>query len=237
MATMAQQPRERMLSLGIQALGDAELLALLWGHGSNGHSAIALADRLLKCHESLALVCQLNHREFTQHHGLGLAKFGQLQAALELSRRFWRHRIDRRPVMEDYSAIGRLLITELRHHREEVFAAVFLDTQQRFIFFEKLFTGGLDRAYVFPRTLVERCLVHNAASIILAHNHPSGCDQPSNADLAITHSLRDTLARLDISLMDHIIVAGNKARSLCLTQQAASGIKTDLFSHLGDRDV
>lgn len=228
---------QRLLSKGSTNLQDKELLCLLWQQSSDDNSITRQVDRLWRKHGRLQAICQLNLMELQQIRHLNRQHYGRLQASLEISRRFWTQPMDRQAIDQDYLAVARLLITQLKHHKHETFAVLFLDQQQRIISLEKLFHGSLGCAFVHPRVIIERCLAHNAASIILAHNHPSGRCDPSQADLAITQELQDLLARIDVTLYDHIIVADNKARSLCLTQNSLSGIKSDLFAYPGDKNV
>lgn len=207
-----KRPREKLLNQGVSALSDAELLAIFLRTGVAGKSAIDLANDLLK-EQSLAGLLKLSFTEFCQYKGLGLAKYVQIQAALEIAKRYLEQSLYRCDVMTDMQATKYFCSMHLAHLSYEVFACLFLDNHNRLISFKELFRGTIDKSVVYPREVVKQALLHNAANIIFAHNHPSGIIQPSQADIQITKRLRAALQLIDIQVLDHIIVAPGQSFS------------------------
>jgi DNA repair protein RadC len=200
------KPREKLAANGIDALNDAELLALLIGTGSAGTPVVDMAQRLLRSFGGLRGLLQAGRHRLEQQRGLGPAKSAQLLAALELSRRCLYEALLRSDPLESPEATERYLQSALGHHPNEVFACIFLDTRHRVIAFEELFHGTIDGATVYPRVVAEKALHHHAAAVIFAHNHPSGVSEPSLADQAITRRLKEALSLLDIRLLDHFVI-------------------------------
>jgi DNA repair protein RadC len=147
-------------------------------------------------------------------HGLGEAKYAQLQAVLEMARRHLQEQLQRETALDNPDTTRRYLLSRLRHHQHEVFACLFLDNRHRIICFEELFHGTIDGASVHPREVVKRALYHNAAAVILAHNHPSGIAEPSRADIQITRRLVEALALVDIRVLDHLVIGDAEGVSL-----------------------
>ena len=209
-----ERPREKLLMLGSEALSDAELLAILIHKGAPGLSALELARELLARHGCLNRIFSLSYEELSQHRGLGLAKYSQLQAAVELCRRLSAERIRPKTSITHPTDAETLLAAKLRGCEQEVFACLFLDARHRVIRFEKLFYGSIKHAEVYPREVVKKALRYNAAAIIVAHNHPSGEATPSQADQDVTSTLVKALALVDIRLLDHFIVGDSEIVSL-----------------------
>jgi DNA repair protein RadC len=195
-----------MAMSGIEALSDAELLAILLRTGAARVSATQLAGTLLLGFGGLRGLLQAKQEMLEQQHGLGPAKSAQLLAVLELSRRYLHEVLLRSNPLESPQATEQYLKSVLRDNPHEVFACLFLDTRHRVIAFEELFHGTIDGATVYPRVVAEKALQHRAAALIVAHNHPSGISEPSLADQAITRRLKDALALLDIRLLDHFVI-------------------------------
>ena len=210
----AERPREKLLSLGPQALSDAELLAIFLRTGIAGCSAVELARRLVNEYGGLRTLFQADRKRFCATKGLGNAKYAQLQAVLELARRHLAENLMRSDALKNPAETRRYLTARLRDYPYEVFACLFLDTRHRVISYEELFRGTIDGASVHPREVVRRALQHNAAAVILAHNHPSGIAEPSDADRRITTRLKDALALIDIRVLDHIVIGDQIATSL-----------------------
>lgn len=202
----AERPREKLLQRGPGALSDAELLAIFLRTGVQGKSAVDLARDLLGGFGSLRALLNADQRAFCAAAGLGTAKFAQLQAVLEMARRHLGETLKRGTPLSDPAASRRYLQARLRDLAHEVFACLFLDNRHRVIAFEELFRGTIDGASVHPREVVKRALAHNAAAVILAHNHPSGVAEPSAADRTLTRRLRDALSLVDIRVLDHFVV-------------------------------
>jgi len=201
-----ERPRERLLRHGASALSDAELLAIFLRTGVAGKSAVDLARELLRDFGGVRGLLDADRKCFARGIGLGDAKFAQLQAVLELARRHMAESLQRDDVIESPQATRRYLALRLRHYPHEVFAALFLDNRHRVIAYEELFRGTIDQAAVHPREVAKRALHHNAAAVIFAHNHPSGVAEPSRSDEQITRQLRETLALLDVRVLDHIVI-------------------------------
>jgi len=202
----AERPREKMLQRGAAALSDAELLAIFLRTGSRGLSAVDLARQLLADFGSLRALLAAEHDAFCQRHGLGTAKFVQLQAVLEMARRHLDETVMRGDALTSPASTQAWLTSRLRDRDHEVFACIHLDNRHRVIAFEELFRGTIDGASVYPREVVKAALRHNAAAVIFSHNHPSGIAEPSRADERLTSRLRDALALVDIRVLDHVII-------------------------------
>ncbi len=168
----AERPREKLLEQGAAALSDAELLAIFLRTGVTGCSAVELSRRLLSEFGGLRALLEADLASFCGHLGLGVAKYAQLQAVLEMGRRHLAERLRRDSILESPQAVRDYLKARLRHEQHEVFACLFLDTRHRVLAFEVLFQGSIDGASVYPRQVVKRTLAHNAAALILTHNHP-----------------------------------------------------------------
>ncbi len=208
-----ERPREKLLQRGPTALSDAELLAIFLRTGIVGKTAVDLARELLDEYGSLRALLDADQRQFCRSKGLGTAKFVQLQATLEMGRRHLDERLRRGNALSNPQDTQRFLCAKLRDYPHEVFACLFLDNRHRVIQFEELFFGTIDGASVHPREVVKRALHHNAAAVILAHNHPSGIAEPSRADRQITRRLHDALALVDIRMLDHFIVGDGQFTS------------------------
>jgi DNA repair protein RadC len=201
-----ERPREKLLARGAAALSDAELLAIFLRTGVAGRTAVDLARDLLSRFGGLRPLLQADLDAFCSARGLGQAKYTQLQAVLEMGRRHLSETLARGDALSNPDDTRRYLAARLRDYPFEVFACLFLDNRHRVIACEELFRGTIDGASVHPREVVRRALGHNAAAVILAHNHPSGIAEPSRADEAITRRLRDALALVDIRVLDHVVV-------------------------------
>ncbi|MFV1983574.1 MAG: DNA repair protein RadC [Thiohalomonadales bacterium] len=210
---VAERPREKLLQQGCLALSDAELLAIFLRTGSKGKTAVDLARDLLHSFGSLRALLTCDLDEFTQHKGLGTAKYAQLQAVLEMSRRHLSESMIKSDILTDPAATKQFLHAKLRDYDHEVFAALYLDSQHQVIHFEELFQGSIASATVYPREVVKNALKHNAATVIFAHNHPSGIAEPSQADQQITQKLKSALALIDIQVLDHIIIGDSDCTS------------------------
>jgi len=208
------RPREKLLSRGAQALTDAELLAIFFRTGVTGKSAVDLARDLIEKLGGLKGLFCADERDFCAVKGVGKAKYVQLQAVLALSRRYLEEEIKGRDLLTSPEATRAYLKTRLYHQAREVFACVFLDNRHRVIRYEELFQGTIDGASVHPREIVRRALELHAAAVILAHNHPSGVTEPSQADLRITRRLKDALALVDVRVLDHLVIGEGDTASL-----------------------
>jgi len=200
------RPREKLLAKGAQALTDAELLAIFLRTGTKGLSAVDLAQQLLQDYDGLRDLLAADQARFCQSRGLGVAKYVQLQAVIEMSRRFLQEKLKRGDAMTSPDIVEHYLQSRLRHYPYEVFACLFMDNRHRVIEYEELFRGTIDAASVYPREVVRRALDHNAAAVIFAHNHPSGVAEPSQADEKITQRLKEALDLIDVRVLDHFVI-------------------------------
>ncbi len=203
---IADRPREKLLLKGEQSLTDAELVAIFLQTGTKGKTALDIARELLIQHGGLKNMLRLPRQQLLQNNGLGQAKYAALKAAIELGRRYLNEQMLQGEILNSSQKSQRYIAAELREHSNEVFACAFLDSQFRLISFEKLFEGTVHFTHVYPREIVKRGLAHNAAKIILAHNHPSGRASPSHADKETTRTIKEAVGLVDIDLIDHIII-------------------------------
>jgi DNA repair protein RadC len=201
-----ERPREKLLEHGAHVLSDAELLALLLGSGVRGRSAVEIARGLIAEFGSLRKLLCADSPRCLAAAGMGRARYATLQAAVELARRHFREALHAGPALAAPEATRNFLLAQLRDRPYEVFCCLFLDSRHRLIAFEELFRGTIDRAGVHPREVLRQTLLHNAAAVILAHNHPSGVLEPSQADEFITRRLKEALALLDVRVLDHFII-------------------------------
>jgi len=207
-----ERPREKLLARGAPALSDAELLALLLGSGIRGCSAVAMARALLKDFGSLRELLNARLARW-RRKGVGAARYAAVQAAVELAKRHLHEQMRIGSPLTTPQATYRYLLAQLRDRPYEIFCCLYLDNRHRLIAFEELFRGTVDCAQVHPREVLRQALLHNATSIIVAHNHPSGSLEPSPADDFITRRLKDLLALMDVRLVDHIIVGDSRCYS------------------------
>lgn len=208
-----ERPRERLVAHGAQSLSDAELIAVILGTGTTGRSALDLAREALTRFGGLSGLLASGPNELGNIDGLGPAKSAQLQAVLELARRSLREEIRRDPALSSPDKVRDYLKMTLAYREHEVFMALFLDAQNRLLTADELFRGTLTQTSVYPREVVKRALAVNAASVIFAHNHPSGVAEPSRSDELLTASLKQALGLVDVRVLDHLIVAGSSTVS------------------------
>ncbi|MGA8862578.1 MAG: DNA repair protein RadC [Gallionella sp.] len=212
-----ERPREKLLSRGAGSLSDAELLAIFLRTGVTGKSAVDLARDLVTRFGSLTQLFAAGEADFCAVHGMGQAKYVQLQAVLEMSRRALREELHRGDALNSPRAVRDYLQLLLGGRHQEVFMVLFLDTQHRVIASEELFHGTLSQTSVYPREVVKRALAHNAAAVILAHNHPSGVAEPSQSDKLLTDALKQALSLVDVRVLDHFVVAAGQTLSFAET--------------------
>jgi DNA repair protein RadC len=209
-----ERPREKLIERGAHVLSEAELLAVLLGSGVRGRSAVELSRHLLMEFGSLRALFSSERTRFMSHRGLGPTRYCVIQAALELGRRHFREAMCIGSVLTAPEATRAFLMTQLRDRAYEVFCCLQLDNRHRLIAFEELFRGTIDGASVHPREIVKLALQRNSAAVIIAHNHPSGVAEPSQADELITQRVKEALALVDIRLLDHIIIGDGATVSL-----------------------
>jgi DNA repair protein RadC len=200
------RPREKLLALGPAALADAELIALLLRTGLPGLSVLQLAQQMLDRFGGLAGLLHAGPNELKQVKGLGPAKRAEMAAVIELARRSLVQELNHQPVFDVPGKVKDYLCMQLSARQHEVFAVMFLDANSRLIKLDEMFRGTLTQTSVFPREVLKRALELQAASVILAHNHPSGLAEPSRADEFLTQTLKNALALVDIRVLDHLVI-------------------------------
>lgn len=201
-----ERPREKLMHQGSAALSDAELLAIFLTTGSQNQDAVSLARQLLSTHGSLAGVLEASPAQLCTARGVGTTKYIRLQAALELGRRYLAHELEDTDVLTMPEQVCHYLSAQMQGYHREVFACLLLDNRHRVLGFKELFSGTINAATVYPREIVKSALEHNAAAVILAHNHPSGVAEPSLADRQLTREVQQVMALVDIRVLDHIII-------------------------------
>jgi DNA repair protein RadC len=208
-----QRPRERLISEGAAALSDPELLALFLRVGVKGRSAVELGRDLLLRFGSIQGLFSASLSQFSAVHGMGPAKFAQLQAVMELAQRAMTEQLQAGELLSSPDTVRQYLRCTLARQAHESFFILFLDVKNRLLASEEMFRGTLTHTSVYPREVVKAALAHNAAGVLLAHNHPSGNAEPSEADLLLTRALVQALALVDVRVLDHFVVAGPSVHS------------------------
>ena len=209
-----QRPRERLLTLGASALSDAELLAIFLRVGVKGKSAIDLAHAMLTYFGSLDRLLKAELQDFEPVAGFGPAKYAQLAACMELARRTLKESLQAGLAFNQPEVASDYIGLKLRHQTVEQFFVLWLDNQLRLIHDAIMFTGTVGQTAAYPREIARKALTLNASAVIVAHNHPSGASEPSQADIALTKELGRALQILEIRLLDHFIVAGPNVVSM-----------------------
>ena len=205
-----ERPREKLIANGANSLSDAELLAIFLRTGVKGKSAVDLARELLTDFDGLRSLLNADKKQFCSAHGLGSAKYAQLQAVLEMSKRHLDEDLKRGSPLTSPDITKKFLTSKMRDYQHEVFAVLFLDSKNRVIRFEELFFGTINSAAIYPREVAKRVLTNNAAAVIFAHNHPSGVAEPSKEDRRITTRLKDALELIGVTTLDHLVVGDNE---------------------------
>jgi DNA repair protein RadC len=205
------RPRERLLMHGPETLSNAELVAILLGSGVPGKNAIQLARELLS--EGMARLRDREVKHLETIGGIGPAKIARIAAAFEISRRVITGEPDE-PPSYDASALGRTLIGTHAHQRQERLGALFLDSRHRILKQREIYVGTMNNALVSTREIIECALMHNATAIVAYHNHPSGNPEASDDDITFTKKLRESLALIDIELVDHLIIGAHRYHSM-----------------------
>lgn len=208
-----QRPREKLIARGPQSLTDTELLAVILRTGVAGKSAIDLGQDLMNRCGGIHQLLEASSQQLSGIKGLGLAKRAQLQAVLELAKRALAAKLGQKEVLTSSEQVKDFLRLLLAQKMHEVFLCLYLDTKNCLIASEELFRGSLTETAVYPREIVRQALHNNAASLIVAHNHPSGLSEPSDADISLTLHLQQSLALIEVRLLDHFIVANAEVYS------------------------
>jgi DNA repair protein RadC len=199
-------PRERLFGAGPAVLSDTELIAIFLGSGLPGHDVFDVAASLLERFGSLRAMLDATRADFRGLRGIGPAKTAVLLAVIEMARRALAEQAREQPLVDSTSAVQDYVRLLIGTRPYEVFVCLYLDARHRLIDTEETSRGSLTRLAVYPREIVRRALATNAASLIVAHNHPSGAVKPSASDRQLTRVLRDALALIDVRLVDHLVV-------------------------------
>ena len=200
-----ESQRSRLLIGGPEQLGDDALLAL-WLGLPDVDSARDLQGQINWREAGPGGLLRAPSAQLLAVPGLGRVRTARLLAAVALVERLAETGIRQQPILSSSAAVRRFLRLKLAHRRREIFACLFLDNRHRLICYEPLFSGTVDRASVHPREVLRRALELNAGAVILAHNHPSGVAEPSASDLSLTEDLTDLLGRIDVRVLDHLVV-------------------------------
>ncbi len=210
----AERPREKLLNQGAHSLSDAELLAIFIRTGVQGKSAVDVSRELIVRFGGLRKTLNTEMEEICMVSGFGPAKYALIQAALELGKRYLGETLKHKDALSSPKQVSDYLTHQLRDRNKEVFAIIYLDSRHKVIEYEELFFGTINGATVHPREVVKSVLRHNAAAVIIAHNHPSGVAEPSSSDTAITLKLQEALQLIDVKLLDHLIIGDGEFVSL-----------------------
>ena len=210
---LQEQPRHRLVSEGADGLSTAELLAICLGSGVAGEDAVAMARRLLKHFGGIGALLSAPLSQLVACHGVGPAKASVIKAVQELSLRDVEHALTHSEQFSDPASVSRFLRRRIGHELRETFACLFLNARNQLISFEVLFRGSVDRAHVHSREVLRRGIEVNAVAVVLAHNHPSGSPEPSQADIHLTQRLTELLRQVDIRVLDHIVVGSGSCVS------------------------
>ncbi|WP_068674502.1 DNA repair protein RadC [Oceanobacillus sp. Castelsardo] len=208
------RPRERLLKHGAGHLSNQELLAILLGSGTKEESVITLSNRVLMHFEGLKLLTDATIEELTAIKGIGDAKGVLLLAAIELGKRMNQYKPDDKYIIRSPDDGADYIMEEMRSLKQEHFVALFLDTKNQVIHRQTIFIGSLNASIVHPRELFREAVKRSAASIIVAHNHPSGDPSPSKEDIHVTRRLVESGKMIGIELLDHLIIGDRKFISL-----------------------
>ena len=209
-----QRPREKLLARGPGALADAELLALMLRTGYKGCGVVELAQQVLRACGGYAGLLNVDLERLKAIKGLGPAKRAELLAVMEMARRALAQQLQDGPVFDSPQRVKDYLALQLGGRKQEVFAVLFLDVQQRLLALEEMFHGTLSQTSVYPREVVRRALALNAGAVVFAHNHPSGLAEPSRADEFLTQTLKSALQLVDVRVLDHIVVGQGQTVSM-----------------------
>lgn len=208
------RPRERLLTLGPKKLSNQELFAILLGSGTKEESVMVLAQRVLSHFEGLRLMKDATIEELTAIKGIGPAKGVLLLSAIELGKRMSEYKQGDRYVIRSPKDGADYIMEEMRNLNQEHFVALFLNTKNQIVHRQTIFIGSLNASIVHPREIFREAVKRSAASIICAHNHPSGDPSPSQEDIHVTRRLVESGKMIGIEVLDHLVIGDRKFVSL-----------------------
>lgn len=208
-------PREKLLQQGVTSLSDQELLAIFLRTGFKNCPVMQLANNALAHFGSLHDLLHASLQQFCEVKGLGVTQYIQLQACVEMTKRYLTQELKQQPLFNNIASTKLYLQSELSRLQREVFMVLFLDNQHYLIKQEILFQGTINSTQVHPREIIKLSLQYNAAALILAHNHPSGITTPSKQDIQITQQIQQICQVIDVRVLDHLIVGKNQVLSFC----------------------
>jgi len=212
---LGERPRERLLRLGSEALSAQEIIAVILGRGIKGESVLVTSQKLLSRFGNLKGIANASLEELTEIKGVGLAKAAQIKAALELSKRLEDDAAEtQKPVVRSPEDVVSVVKSQLKGKKKEHFVILCLDTRNRVINCRQVSMGSLDTSIVHPREVFKEAVSSSAASVIFAHNHPSGDPEPSKEDVELTKRLVKAGEIIGIEVFDHIIVCDRSFLSL-----------------------
>ncbi len=211
---ISERPRERLQQLGPEALSVQELIAVIMGRGIAGESVTVTAQRLMRRFRSLRSVASATVEELATVRGIGPAKACQIKAAFELADRLHSLPDGKKPLVKTPEDVVSQVEGKLRDKRKEHFLAVLLDTRGRVIKVSSVSVGSLDASIVHPREVFSEAMSAGAASVVFAHNHPSGDPEPSAEDIQLNKRLVEVGELVGIDVLDHVIIAGGKFVSM-----------------------
>jgi len=209
----ALMPREKLIAYGASVLSDSELLAIFLRTGTRDRPVRQFAEYLLEVFGSLHRLLTAGYEEFKPLNGIGDSKFCQMQAIVELSRRYFSSQFQETQFLSSACTVKAYLNQRLAGQEREVFAVLFLNNQNQLIRYEEMFSGTVNCVEVHPREILRLALKVNAVSVILAHNHPSGNENPSRADRLLTKKIVQACELVGINVLDHLIVGKFKTFS------------------------
>lgn len=199
-------PREKLLKFGAESLSDYELLAIFLRTGTKELPVLHLSQNLLNEFGSLYNLMNANHNEFCQKLGLGTVKYTQLKAVIELSQRYLKVKMTMENYLNSPNLTYHYLASRLAEQEREIFLVIFLNNQNNVIHTQEMFIGTYNSVEIHPREIVRTALKYNAVALILAHNHPSGTAEPSQADRNVTVQIEQACNLVDIRIIDHVVI-------------------------------
>lgn len=211
---LEERPRERLLAEGATFLSNAELLAILLGTGTKNQSALEVASQILQETEGLKFLGELTIEELTMIKGVGKSKAIQLLASIELGKRLVKKPLTKISAIYSPTDCVDYLSADMIDLNQEHFIVIFLDTKNYVIGKKTVFIGSLNKAIVHPREVFKEAIKRSSASIICAHNHPSGDPTPSEQDISLTHRLYEVGELIGIKVLDHLIIGDQQFVSL-----------------------